>query len=515
MTHLHLDYESFSLADITEVGGYRYTRAPTTEIITAAMAFNNEEPVIWHPYMTDAELAVLDPYFDALEDPSILVYAHHAQFEYAMSQALMWKTWGIKPPAIERFRCTMSLARRAALPAKLEKLSEFLGTVVKDATGKRLIRKFSMLQKPDKPTKKNPVIPPERQVPYRIYPKDDWEDFQRFMDYCKQDVRAEQEVARRLAYFDEPINNVNYTLHEIINARGVTVNVKALQHAQKLIDEETEIVSRKFRELTGLDFTQTGAVLTWARENGYPYDDLQAATVEKFLEETPECATCHNAGQTGTDADIEIEGILSCPSCGGTSAAAMPALRLRASVSYAAIKKVRTMLDCVGPEDNRIRGMLNHHGATTGRSTNSLVQFQNMKRPTIDNSESAYRDICNGISLEMLRFCYGDPLEVISSCVRHFVEDTPMTESITLKVWENGGNYKAISEFCGPQPPCHICGGSGEYEGDYGPVSCQPCNSRLFDFIDFRGKRVFADDGDIIEKRENGLHLISREGANL
>lgn len=99
------------------------------------------------------------------------------------------------------------------------------------------------------------------------------------------------------------------------------------------------------------------------------------------------------------------------------------ALRLRASVSYAAIKKVRTMLDCVGPEDNRVRGTLNHHGARTGRSTASLIQPQNFKRATIKDSEAAYRDICNGISLEMLRFCYGDPLEVISSCIRHFLGD--------------------------------------------------------------------------------------------
>jgi len=103
------------------------------------------------------------------------------------------------------------------------------------------------------------------------------------------------------------------------------------------------------------------------------------------------------------------------------------ALTLRASVSYAAIKKVDTMLACVGPGDNRIRGMLNHHGATTGRSTNSLVQFQNMKRPdpTMD-TEAAYRDICAGISREMLEIVYGPPLEVISSCIRHFVEDTDL-----------------------------------------------------------------------------------------
>lgn len=346
--------------------------------------------------MTDAELAKLDPYFDALEDSSILVTAHNAQFEYAMSQALMKKTWGIEPPHISRFRCTASLARRAALPAKLEKLSEFLGTVVKDKEGKRLIKKFSMMQPAKKPTKKNP-----NGVPVcRIRPQDDWEDFCRFMDYCKQDVRAEQEVARRLAYFDEPINNKNFTLHEIINARGVTVNLKALRHAQKLIDEETEIVSRKFRELTGLEFTQTNAVLTWARSNGYPYGDLQAATVEQFLEEEEK-----KIGEPGI---------------------AEVALRLRASVSYAAVKKVRKMIDCAGPNDNRIRGSHIHHGATTGRASATLVQTQNLKRPTIDNSEAAYREICDGISRDMLELVYGPPLEVISSCIRHFVHnDTP------------------------------------------------------------------------------------------
>ncbi len=99
------------------------------------------------------------------------------------------------------------------------------------------------------------------------------------------------------------------------------------------------------------------------------------------------------------------------------------ALRMRASVSYASIKKIPTMLACAGPHDNRIRGMLTHHGATTGRWTASLVQFQNMRRSTVKDSEDAYRDICNGISRAMLEFCYGSVLEVIASCIRHFVED--------------------------------------------------------------------------------------------
>jgi DNA polymerase len=96
---------------------------------------------------------------------------------------------------------------------------------------------------------------------------------------------------------------------------------------------------------------------------------------------------------------------------------------MKASVNYASVKKVATMIACAGPFDNRIRGMLNHHGTGPGRWTASLVQFQNMKRPTIDNTEGAYKAICEGVSRDMLDLCYGPPLEVISSCIRHFVQD--------------------------------------------------------------------------------------------
>lgn len=425
--HLHLDFESFSEVDLKEVGAYRYAFDPSTEILCAAMALGDGEPVIWTPRLSSRQLDLLEPYFDALENPEVLIYAHNAMMESAMSQSLLWPTWGIKCPSLSRFRCTMSLARRAALPGGLDKLSEVLGlSQAKDNRGKALIKKFSVMQTPKKPTKKNPSGIPA----HRIRPEDDPQAFQEFCEYCMQDVRAEQEVACRLKYFDEPINNANYSLDAVINARGVPVNLAALEHAQKLIDEETEVVSSKFRELTGFEVTQGKVLMKWLHSQGCHLDNLQAETIEEFLEKyeksaEPACPTCNNAGFTGTYIDIECEGFLSCPDCGGTSAPPpeILALKMKQSMAFVAIKKVKTMLVCAGPHDNRIRGTLNHHGATTGRWTASLVQFQNMKRPTISDSEDAYRDICNGISLEMLRFCYGPPLEVISSCIRHFVHD--------------------------------------------------------------------------------------------
>jgi len=153
--HLHLDFETFSEADIKAVGAYRYAFDETTCILCAAMAFDNEEPVVWD--CTQEEWNHPRAHFAALCDPSVLIYAHNAMFESAICQALLQKTWGIPAPALDRFRCTMSLARRAALPGKLEKLAEVLGLQnQKDKRGKALIKKFCEMQTPKKPTKKHP-----------------------------------------------------------------------------------------------------------------------------------------------------------------------------------------------------------------------------------------------------------------------------------------------------------------------------------------------------------------------
>lgn len=362
------------------------------------MALGDGEPVLWS--QLDDGGSKLDPYWDALEDPEVFVWAHNASFEMFISDSLMWKTWGIKPPSLDRWKCTASLARRAALPAKLETLAITLGlTNLKDKRGSSLIRKFSVMQPAKKPSKKNPAGLP----PTRIRPEDDTAAFDEFCEYCKQDVRTEQSAKEKLIYFDDKINAATYSLDAVINARGVPVNLDALRHAQKLVDEETEIVSAKFRALTGFEITQNAVFLKWLHGQGAHLDNLQADTIEAFL-----------------DPFVTVDNFFE-----QEHSPAVEALLMKQSVAYASIKKIPTMLACAGPHDNRIRGLLTHHLASTGRWGSSLVQFQNLKKPTIKNSEDAYRDICKGISREMMDIVYGPPLEVISSCIRHFVEDTP------------------------------------------------------------------------------------------
>ena len=386
--HLHTDCETFSRADLKSVGAARYANDTSTEILTASFALGDEEPTPWWPGCAHD----MEKYWDALEDPSVLVFAHHAQFEMFVFLALAEKTWGIPCPALSRFRCTMSLARRASLPSKLEKLAEVLRlTHQKDSRGKSLIRKFSIMQPPRKPTKAFPMGRPAR----RIRPEDEPEAFAEFVEYCRQDVRAEQEVYRRLRYFDDDINAANYSLDAVINARGVTVNLPALRHAQSLIEQETEIVSRQFRELTGFEVTQNARLLEWLHGEGVHLDNLQAETVDTFL------------------ADWESQQVIP---------PAVAALQMKQSIAYASIKKVKAMTMCAGPGDNRLRGLLSYHGASTGRWTSSTVQLQNFARPKIKDSEGAFEMICAGVSRDMIEICYGPVLEVVSSCIRHFIE---------------------------------------------------------------------------------------------
>ncbi len=311
---LHLDYESFSKAKLDDVGMYRYAFDPSTEILCAAMALGDAPPAIWHGGMTQRELEALEPYWEALEDPECPIYAFNAQAEIAISHALMKKTWGIEPPAVSRFRCAQSIARRAALPAGLDKLGEVLQLPPqKDKRGKALIKKFSVMQKEAKATKKKALVPA-----HRIYPHDDPTAFAEFLDYCKTDVVVERAATKQLDYFDDPLNNANYTLHETINFRGVAVNMDALRHAQKLIDEESEMVGKRFRELVGFEYTQNKVLLSWLHSQGCHLDNLQAETVDSFIEdhETESCNVCNGSGEVD-----ETEGLTAfdywsaCPNC--------------------------------------------------------------------------------------------------------------------------------------------------------------------------------------------------------
>ena len=310
-----------------------------------------------------------------------VLVAHNVYFEMALLNARMQKDMGLPPPDYRRWRCTAAMSRRAAIPPSLEKAAETLGLVEqKDSKGKALIRKFSIPQKKDGQF---------------IQPIDRQEDFIDFVSYCAQDVRVEQGIHKALKHFELTGDVLAAFQADLaINSRGMPMNMAALHHAQKLIEANDTRLTNEFRELTGFSPTQNAVFLAWLKENGYTYDNLRADTLEEQLESQ----------------DFDLYSTFG------------RALTIKKSLSFASIKKVSAMIACAC-SDGRARGTIQFYGAGPGRASGRLIQPQNFKRPTIKNTDAAYADIMAGESEEHIELFYGPLLEVIGSCIRHFIHD--------------------------------------------------------------------------------------------
>ena len=396
----HIDFETYSEADLKKVGGFRYARDPSCDVLCLAVSKNTDKPLLWVPPAHQAGLKSLCPLEQSdaqtlLEelshpDSDALIYAHNAPFEFAVWNATMTRLHGLPPLDPKRLRCTASMARRACIPFSLEKCAWFLNLdVQKDKNGSTLIRHFCLPQV----DRKNPDAPH-----WRRFPKDDPAAFQRFCEYCVQDVAVEQKIAQALRMFDVGgISHAAFYLDLVINAEGFPVDLDALASAAELVDDELKRVRKQFVKITGFNPTQTTMFLTWLRQRGYTGEDLRSATMEKEIEEWS-------------------------PLTSDMDETAKTALELRRIMSFAAVKKVHSMLKIAGPDDNRIRGSLFYHGATTGRWSSKLVQQQNLKRSTAE-SEQAFRDLRNGLNKDTLETIHGPILETIASGIRHFIND--------------------------------------------------------------------------------------------
>lgn len=208
-----------------------------------------------------------------------------------------------------------------------------------------------------------------------------------------QDVRAERELKNELKEFMPPDIEWNiYRMTSDINFAGLPIDMKTVKRCKELVTEYEQIEIERCKELTdGISPTQVAALTEWCNErlNGSKLEDLTAGTVDKAL--------------ANKDIPQEVK----------------EPLAIRRSISRTSVKKINPMIDCAGT-DNRVRGTLIYHGATTGRWTASLMQPHNLPKPTLKDSKTALWFIQNA-SLEDIIFTFPDPMEVFSSCIRHFI----------------------------------------------------------------------------------------------
>lgn len=369
MRTLSIDIETYSPVDIRSAGAYKY--AEEVEIILFAYAFDNEPVTV----IDTTKDSVPGNVLEALTDPTILKKAFNAAFERACISEFYFMDL---PP--EQWECTMIRSAMCGLPLSLEESARVLRLVnQKDTAGKALIRLFCV---PCKPTKTNGMR--TRNLPQHFPEK-----WNAFIEYCRQDVEVERSISEKLAFF--PISDEErelWCLDQRINERGVLIDRGFAQTAIELDLAFRERLTSEACEITGLSNPNSVAQLKeWlTKETETEITSLKKGDLPKML----------------TSVDSE---------------AAKRIVQLRIELSKTSVKKYTAMINAAG-RDNRVRGILQHYGASrTGRWSGRLIQVQNLPRGEFKNIEVP-RELVRAGDAELLEMCYGAIPDTLSSLIR-------------------------------------------------------------------------------------------------
>lgn len=386
---LHLDFESRShlpLGGKTSVGVYNYATSELTEILMLAWAYDDEPVEIWEPRLGDMPARLRQ----GLEDSKQQLSAFNSTFErYLLNFKL-----GLNV-AIERFEDPQVGGRYLSLPGDLDSVSEILGLpkeLAKDKRGEALIKFFC------EPQKRKKKGQPEEKYwnDWQTHPVE-WEVFK---EYCKQDVRAERECARRMRLLQAlPLPSEEHRLwvyDQRWNDRGVPVDVPFVKSAYKLAVRSKQESLDSQNKLTGLENANSrDQLLPWVKERGYPFNTLRKDTVQAVLK-NPEYNLTEECRQVLT-------------------------ARLEAgSTTYQKLAKVMAQVS----EDGRLRNQFIFMGsARCGRwSSSGGAQLHNMARPSpeFEKMENliAAREMIYGEKYDEIVTRFKSVLLTVKNCIR-------------------------------------------------------------------------------------------------
>jgi len=381
---LAIDIETYSDVSLTECGVYKYVDSENFRILLFAYAFDDEDVAI-----VDLACGETLPnrVMNALLNKDVVKTAFNAQFE----RVCINKYFNIET---ENWECTMVKALSLGFPGDLDSVGKVIGIEPdkqKLMTGKNLIRIFSI---PRKVKKDNQISLLEDKI--RILPEDRPEEWRLFKEYCMRDVETERAIRNKLSRFKTiPEEKLLYQLDQKINDRGVLIDLDMAKNAIAIDTEQTERLTKKYQEITGL-------------ENPNSLTDLK-----KFIKnktgKVVKSITKHNLKDLKEKLK-EYEDVVA-------------ALEIRERLSKSSIAKYKKMID-VACSDGRARGLLQFYGAGTGRWAGRLIQVQNLPQNHITDLDTAREIIKNG-DLDFLEMMYDNPSDVLSQCIRPAIIPNP------------------------------------------------------------------------------------------
>lgn len=377
MRQLAIDIETYSATDLSKSGVYKYVQDPDFEILLFAYSFDNEPvQVVDLKTYSREEAEKTRRVFEALTDPTVLKTAFNAAFERACLSAFY--KLDLVP---EQWECSMSKAAMVGLPLSLDAASKALKLdIKKDATGKALIRYFSM---PCKPTKTNGMR--TRNLPEHAPEK--WEQFK---EYCKRDVEVELAIRNKVSFFTIPETEKKlWKLDQTINDNGILLDPQFVNNAISLDATFRERLTTEAIELTGLNNPNSAAQLkTWLAD---AMRETEVTTLKK--EDIPVLLKASN--------DATVTRVL----------------QIRQEMAKTSIKKYESMSNVICA-DSRVRGLLQYYGANrTGRWAGRLIQVQNLPKNEMSDLDIARKIVRDG-DLQLLEMLFDNVPDTLSQLIR-------------------------------------------------------------------------------------------------
>lgn len=380
---LHLDYESRSELDLTEVGLDRYATHPSTRAILLGWAVDDNEVQVWeclrHP--------MPEPLRAAFQNPDTKYAAWNSGFERWITKHCL----GIET-RIDQWFDPKIIARYASVPGSLDECGKILNLPVEQRKMDEGLSLIHMFSEPCKEARSDTLFGP---LPAEFH---DWEDkpkeWLQFIEYCRRDVEVERHIMHALRGFKLPEREMRgWYLDQKINDCGLKINLDLVNNALKIAEQEKTDILNNLAEKTGLANPNSNPqMLAWIKERGYSFSSMGKAFIARALAGesslTPECREV-----------IELR-------------------QLSARTSYTKYLNIQNRTGL----DGRLRDQFAFLGSARAGRWASLggVQLQNLPRPTKEvskNMDLAVELLCEG-NFEAIRTNFSDPMAVAVSCIR-------------------------------------------------------------------------------------------------
>lgn len=366
-----IDFETKSLCNLTEVGAHVYAAHPSTEIVSLHYSITDEVRT-WLPGDVNPT-RLLDLLAEGRQ-----VAAFNSPFDRQIWEQCTPPDWYRPHP--EQWVDIMGIAAYLALPTSLEGCAEALDLAEKKSgLGEALIKTYLVPQKDCTLKEITPDI------------------LEQIVAYGEQDVRTAKNILEVLGTLT-PGEQKWWLLEQEINDRGITIDLPSVRGLKEMVEAEANLHNEEIKTLTNgiiTKPTQAARIVSWVdeREPGL-LANCQKGSIGEALEavQTPEVKRL---------------------------------LEIRRDGSLSSTAKLYAMEAGAGA-DGRARGLMQYHGAATGREAGRRVQPQNLFRPDekwVDLGITPPQAIAMGV--DVIKALYGSPTLAVASMLRNLLVAAP------------------------------------------------------------------------------------------